>query len=93
MIYGATFPKGVNSINNFNIDKNEIFTLIPGSGVKILFWKDAWCVITSFQIKFPHLYLIDSVELCLLVDRLSINGFSWMWKFEPTCAIELNDLL
>lgn len=26
-------------------------------------------------------------------DRLSTNGFSWMWKFEPTGPDELNELL
>lgn len=45
-----------------------------------------------FQTKFPHLYSLESVKCCLLEDRLSNNGFSWMWRYEPTGTTELNKL-
>ncbi|KAL7599579.1 hypothetical protein Lser_V15G26444 [Lactuca serriola] len=37
----CNISKAVKSISNLNIDANEIFKLILGSGVKIMFWKDS----------------------------------------------------
>lgn len=90
----CNISKVVNSINDFSIDRNEIFTLIRGSRVKILLLKDSSCGKTLFQVKFPNLYLNELVKCCLLEYRFSTNGFSWMWKFEHRGATaELSELL
>lgn len=80
------------SIELFQLDWKDIFALIPGSEVKIILWRDPWCNNTPFQTKFPHLYALETVKNYLLGGRLSINGFSWMWRSEPTGPEELNEL-
>ncbi|KAL7614622.1 hypothetical protein Lser_V15G08580 [Lactuca serriola] len=85
--------KAIRDTNSLHIDWTDIFTLIPGFDVKIMFWKDHWCSKTPFYTKFPNLYALESVKCCSVSDRLSKNGFSLMWRFEPSGPIELNELL
>ena len=84
--------KAVKSIYKLNIDSMEIFNFIPGYGVKIVFWKDAWCGKVPFQTKFSHLYSLESIKCCLLEDHISRNGFSWMWRYKPIGVVALKEL-
>ncbi|XP_023756110.1 uncharacterized protein LOC111904593 [Lactuca sativa] len=52
-----------------------------------------WCNNIPFYRKFPHLFALETVKSCRLEDRFSGNGFSWMWRHEPTGGIELKELL
>ena len=89
----CNISKAVRALDSLHIDCKDIFALTPGSDVNILFWKDSWCSNIPFHLKFPHLYSIETDKNCLLGDRISSNGFSWMWRFEPTSSEELSELL
>ncbi|KAL7604491.1 hypothetical protein Lser_V15G17384 [Lactuca serriola] len=89
----CNISKATNYLTSFNIDQHQLFSLIPGFDVKILFWKDVWCGNTPFHLRFPHLYLLETVKCCNLVDRMSSSRFSWRWKQEPSKPNELHELL
>nr|KAJ0221987.1 hypothetical protein LSAT_V11C200089580 [Lactuca sativa] len=75
----CNISKVVRAIKTLHIDWTNIFFLIPGK--------------THFSTKFPNLYALETFKCCSLGVRLSTNGFSWMWRFEPTGSDALNELL
>lgn len=85
--------KSVKALENFGVNNQQLFQLIPGSEEKILFWKDTWCGSNSSQQNFPNLYRLDSTKCCLLTTRLSANGLSWRWNHAPSTPIEFHKLL
>ncbi|KAL4578421.1 hypothetical protein LXL04_014544 [Taraxacum kok-saghyz] len=89
----CNIAKAKHNLNDFDIDWQKLFYLIPRSNVKILFWKDVWCGDTNFQVRFPRLFLFEAVKICKLKCRISTTGFSWRWKQSPSSPTELNELL
>lgn len=82
------------SIKSYNIDPTTLFSLVPNGNVKILLWKDNWCGDMPLQDKFPHLYNLESVKRCSLMDRLCNIGFSWKWRMKTMnteALIELHE--
>lgn len=89
----CNIAKAVNHLQTINIDHTTLFRLIPGSNVKILFWKDIWCGNIPFQLKFPTLYNLEKIKCCTLLDRFSVNGFTWNWKHPLSNLNELDEIL
>lgn len=90
----CSISKAINGLGRFNIDFNNLFSLVPGSNIKILFWKSVWCRNTPLELPFPNLYRLESVRKCSLMDQLSRNGFSWWWKnnsFDVRFYLELHE--
>lgn len=93
MASGQIFLKLLNPSMTSMLPEITFFKLIPGTHVKILFWKDVWCGSVPFQAKFPNLYQIESSKCFFLEDRLSRDKFSWSWIHVPANPLELNELL
>lgn len=89
----CNISKAVHGIAEIGLDHRNLFSLVPGSGIKILFWKDIWCGNSTLQSRFPNLYDLESSKRCRLNDRVSVAGFNGAWKKAPNNTNCLQELL
>lgn len=70
----SNIVKAIRSLKLHNIDPHDLFSLVPGENVKILFWKDTWWGDVPLEEKFPSLYNLEMVKRCTLLDILCSSG-------------------
>lgn len=75
--------KEIKDIKDVNTECHSLFSPIPNSNTKILFWLDLWCGSNIFRNKFPLLYELESVKRCYVTERVTNESFTWKWKSLP----------
>lgn len=81
--------KVLEELDALSIDSSKIITCKVGSGSNTLFWLDNWSGEGALGSSFPLLADLKSKKSCLVVDRVTPNGFRWSWKRRTRFPVEL----
>lgn len=89
----CNIAKAIQSLPEYDVNHQDLFTMIPASNTSFLFWKDRWCGTLTLQERFPRLYSLEKKKLCTINDRIKTDSFNWCWKVQQMEDYVLSDFI
>ncbi|XP_076891407.1 uncharacterized protein LOC143571311 [Bidens hawaiensis] len=83
-------------LKELGLDLENGFRREVKEGNNTLFWIDHWCGDSSFHVRFPLLFQLETQKWCSVSDRLIMHDGEicgqWVWFRVPTCQVEIEEL-
>ncbi|XP_021995406.1 uncharacterized protein LOC110892557 [Helianthus annuus] len=80
-------------LNGKNINRAVLGNV--GNGEHIRFWLDKWVGDLPFVERWPHLFALESVKNCRVVERMGSrqgnDGYTWNWVRTPESDVEIKE--